>query len=465
MHLDQILTVAQMRAAEDALIAGGISVDDLMQVAGRGTAEWVWRLAAHRRVTILCGPGNNGGDGYVMAEAIRARGGDVAVVAAIEARTEAARTARSLFAGEVLGPDTDLHGDVLVDCLFGSGLTRPLADDLHALFMRFAARHRQCIAVDVPSGVHADSGVLLNPELPRFDLTIALGAWKLAHFLMPSSAMMGELKLVDIGVDAVPGAAAMLGAPDIQAPAADAHKYRRGLLAVVGGAMHGASLLACKAVQGAGAGYVKLLAQDQVLNAPFDLVADNGPLVEGLGDSRISAVLCGPGLGRDENARERLRLALDNSAAVVLDADALVLLDRSDLAARGAEVIATPHEGELAVLERTFRLDGAGTKVERAGQLAAASGMVVVAKGPDTVVASPDGRVACAPRATSWLSVAGTGDVLAGTIASRLAAGLPAFEAACEGVWLHAEAARRITAPFSATDLSCAIRDAAASRL
>jgi NAD(P)H-hydrate repair Nnr-like enzyme with NAD(P)H-hydrate dehydratase domain len=142
-----------------------------------------------------------------------------------------------------------------------------------------------------------------------------------------------------------------------------------------------------------------------------------------------------------------------------------VLLDASDLAGRTSAVIATPHEGELAQLENTFGLDGSGTKTARAVALAQASGMVVVAKGPDSLVAAPDGRIACAHRATSWLSVAGTGDVLAGTIASRLAAGVPAFEAACQGVWLHGEAARLLTPPFSASGLAKAIPAAFAACL
>ena len=440
--LDQVLTVAQMRAAEDRLIASGSSVDALMQVAGRGAADWVWRLAGRQPVTVLCGPGNNGGDGYVIAEAIRERGGNVTVIAALEPKTDAARTARKLYCGQVLGPDAQIRGEVLVDCLFGSGLTRPLAPDLHVLLQHLASRHRQCIAIDVPSGVESDSGALLNSDLPGFDLTLALGAWKFAHFLMPASAMMGALRLVDIGAGLVDGAAVAIGAPAISSPAPDAHKYRRGLLAVVGGAMPGAALLACEAAQGAGAGYVKLFVDDRALNGPIDLVIDSDPLADALTDDRNSAILCGPGLGRDDSARERLAIVLAQAAPAVLDADALVVLGPCSLADRTAPTIATPHEGELAAMERTFACGGAGTKPERAFALAKASGMVVVAKGPDTVVAAPDGRIACAPRATSWLSTAGTGDVLAGAIASRLATGEAAFDAACQGVWLHGEAAR-----------------------
>ena len=459
---DQILTAAQMRAAEEELIAAGISVDELMQTAGRGVAEWVWRIAAHRAVTVLSGPGNNGGDGYVIAEALRERGCKVVVVAATEPKTDAARKARALYRGEVLPTDHLPKGDVLVDCLFGSGLTRPLSEDHAALLNRLAASHCWRVAVDVPSGIECDSGMLLNADLPDFDLTVALGAWKFAHFLMPASAAMGALRLVEIGVEQVPGAAARLARPRLTVPSADAHKYRRGLLAVIGGAMPGAALLAALAAQGAGAGYVKLLAAADG-RVPPDLVIDSGPLAEALSDSRLNALLIGPGLGRDGQARERLADALAADIPAVLDADALVLLGSQQLAARTAPLIVTPHEGELAALERAFDLDGNGSKPQRTLALARAGRMVVVAKGSDTVIAAPDGRLTCAPRASSWLSVAGTGDVLAGAIASRLAAGADPFAAACEGVWLHGEAARLAPPAFSAAMLAATIRSAYAA--
>ncbi len=458
----QILTVAQMRAAEDALIAAGTSVDELMQTAGRGAAEWVWRIAAHRAVTVLCGPGNNGGDGYVIAEALRQRGGKVLVVAAMEPRTEAARHARALYQGEVLPPDHLPRGDILVDCLFGSGLARRLSEDHLALLTRLCTSHAQRIAVDVPSGIGCDSGVLLSTGLAAFDLTIALGAWKFAHFLMPASALMGALRLVPIGVEPLAGAAELLSRPRFSAPAADAHKYRRGLLAVIGGSMPGAALLSAEAAQGAGAGYVKLLSAVPFPGPP-DLVLDSGSLAEALSDARLNALLIGPGLGRDGQARERLAEALAANIPTVIDADALVLLGSRQLSARTAPLIATPHEGELVGLERAFDLDGSGPKPLRASDLAKASGMIIVAKGPDTVIAAPDGRIALAPRAPSWLSVAGTGDVLAGAIASRLASASEAFAAACQGVWLHGEAARLSPPAFTAGMLAAAVRSAYAA--
>jgi len=461
---DQILTVEQMRGAEAALIDSGTSVDTLMQIAGHGAADWVWRLAAHRSVTVLCGPGNNGGDGYVIAETLRERGSKVRVIAATDPATAAARNARSLYGGEVLDASADPHGEVLVDCLFGSGLTRPLLPEHAGLLARMAGHHRHAVAVDVPSGVDSDSGMVLNDGLPDYDLTVALGAWKFAHFLMPASAAMGALRFVGIGVAQNEDSARVLDRPAFLPPPTDAHKYRRGLLGVIAGAMPGAALLACDAAQGAGAGYVKLL-DGNAGNIPAHVVADGLPLAEALGDGRMAAVLCGPGLGRDATAREKLVEAIASEIPLVLDADALVLLGARHLAERDRVIIATPHDGELFALERAFGCEGSGSKVERTRSLARASGMVIVAKGPDTVIATPDGRTVCALRATSWLSTSGTGDVLAGAIASRLATGIEPFRAACEGLWLHGEAARRCFAPFHAGQLATALPAAYASAL
>ena len=460
---DFVLTAVQMRSAEQALIDAGTSVDELMQRAGRGAAEWVWRIAAGRSVTVLCGPGNNGGDGYVIAQVLRERGGAVTVVAAGEPQTNAAKNARNLFQGEVLGPAAAPHGEVLVDCLFGTGLTRRLSDEHFALLTRLAASHRQRIAVDLPSGVDSDSGALLNPDLPSYDLTIALGAWKFAHFLMPAAARMGLARLVPIGVAAQPGAAQCIAQPRIAAPAAAAHKYTRGLLGVVGGAMPGAALLAAMAAQHAGAGYVKLLGSEGA--TPPDLVRDARGLAESLADKRLSALLVGPGLGRDQAARTALGQVLAAQIAAVIDADALMLLAPQMLAGRTAPLIATPHAGELAALEQAFGLSGSGSKPERALALAQASGLIVVAKGADSLVAAPGGRLALAGRASSWLSTAGTGDVLAGTVASRLAARAEPFDAACQGLWLHSEAARLAGAAFTAGPLAQSIRIAYAACL
>jgi len=177
---DQILTVAQMRAAEQALIDAGASVESLMDLAGRGAADYVWRIAGGRSVTVLCGPGNNGGDGYVLAESLRQRGGAVSLVAPYEPATDAARAARAAYSGDVLPGSARPQGEILVDCLFGSGLSRPLTPEAFDLLTDLAATHMHRIAIDMPSGIDSDAGTPLNRGLPLFDCTLALGAWKYA---------------------------------------------------------------------------------------------------------------------------------------------------------------------------------------------------------------------------------------------------------------------------------------------
>lgn len=458
---DPVLTVAHMRAAEEALIASGETVDSLMRIAGTGAAEWIWRSAGGRPVTVLCGPGNNGGDGYVIAEALRQRGLAVTVVAPLEPKTEAARRARAAYGGSL---DDRGKGSVLVDCLFGSGLTRPLGPELVGLLGELARHHRYRVAVDLPSGIDSDSGALLDEGLPSFDLTLALGAWKFAHALMPAMAQMGERRLVRIGIAPVESATHLLARPRFAVPAPDAHKYTRGLVLVVGGAMAGASMLACEGALRAGAGAVRLTAGHPHPSVSPDVILKEGPLAELLGDERTDAVLIGPGLGRDRAAKDRLAEVLAADRPTVADADALNLLKPGLLAGRSAPLILTPHGGELARLLEAFSVRAEG-KVAQARAVAEAARAVVVAKGPDTVIAAPDGRTAMAPSPTSWLAVAGTGDVLAGASASRMAVGHDPFTAACEAVWLHGEAARQAGAAFLASELAKAISGAYAAAL
>ncbi len=444
----QILTVAQMRAAEEALIDAGTSVDALMQIAGHGAAQWVYRLTWPYPVTVLCGPGNNGGDGYVIAESLRRWHLPVCVVAPIDPATDAAKNARAAYHGDICSPDEIPHASVLVDCLFGSGLTRPLSEDLLQLLTDMAAAHSRRVAVDLPSGIESDSGHPLNDGLPSYDCTVSLGAWKYAHWSMPAAAHLGQRFLVPIGVEPVEGAAQLLQRPELSAPSPNAHKYTRGLAAVVAGAMPGAALLACRAAMHGGAGYVKLAAESAPAAAPAELVVEG----QALADPRLSALLIGPGLGRSEAAEAKLAAALSRDVPAVLDADAVMLLGRHMLAGRTAPIIATPHEGELAGLAHAFHV-GDTSKLGVARQLAEATGMIIVAKGPDTMIAAPDGRVTLAGPAPSWLSVAGTGDVLAGLAVSRLATGAEPFDAACEAVWLHGEAARQSGAAFTPAEL------------
>lgn len=461
---DHVLTVAQMQAAEQALFDAGTPVDTLMERAGRGAAEYVWRVAAGRPVTVLCGPGNNGGDGYVIAETLRERGLAVRAVAPMEPKTDAARNARDRYRGEISATGAGAKGAVLVDCLFGSGLARGLSDEFVTLLHGLASRHHHCIAIDLPSGVQSDSGAVLS-ALPRYDLTLALGAWKWAHYLMPAAQHMGALRLVDIGVDA--GAQRdfttprVLSKPHLAAPGRSAHKYTRGLVAVVAGAMPGAALLAARAAQHGGAGYVKLLTDGAEVAVPADLVVDSRPLAEALADSRIASILIGPGLGRDALAVRRLQqvLCLEREVPTVFDADALMLVGPGRWPAPGDRpIILTPHAGELATLAKAFgtppNTGPFADKVHHAIELDWLTDATIVAKGSDTVVFHRDGGMVVAPPVACWLSTAGTGDVLAGLIGSRLATGAVPVSAVAEALWLHGEAARLAGPVFSASGLA-----------
>ena len=431
-----ILTATQLRAAEAAAIAAGTPARILMERAGEAAAEAILRFAGPLPALILCGPGNNGGDGYVVARRLRERGAEVRVAALAAPGTPDAAEARARWTGNVESLAEARSAPLLVDALFGTGLVRPLAREAAERFGALAAAARVVAALDLPSGAASDDGALLSP-VPRCDLTIAFAALKPSHLLQPAAARMGRTVVADIGI-AVSGDIESIGRPRLRAPRPEDHKFSRGFVALLGGAMPGAAALGAAAALRSGAGYVRLLAPETVLGAPGALV--QGPAEPGdvLADPRLSAVVVGPGLGRDANARSLFALALAADAPLVVDGDALSLA-----AEEGASLfrrtrrsaVLTPHEGEFA------RLFGAlsGSKIDRARAAAREAGAVVVFKGADTVVAAPDGRVAVAAP-THWLATAGTGDVLAGTIGAMRAGGLEGFEAACAGVWLHARA-------------------------
>ncbi len=447
-----ILTAAAMRAAEDRAIAAGSSVAALMERAGTGVAEWVHRLAAGGEVLILCGPGNNGGDGYVAARVLASRGVPVRVAALGEPKSEAAVAARAAWGGpvEALTPATEAT-PALVDALFGTGLTRALDPALAEIVAALATETRLSIAVELPSGAETDGGGDFGVEIPTFDVTLALGALKPAHVLQPVSQHCGAVRLVEIGLGEINAPVRTLTRPRIASPGTDAHKYSRGMVAVVSGPMHGASELAARAAFRAGAGYVLLLTGG--LPSPPHAIVRQRWSAEALDDQRIGAVVIGPGLGRDDRAREKLDAALASERPLVIDGDALHLLDLSALKDRAAPVVLTPHAGEFDALFGA----GSGSKIDRAQDAARRSNAVVVYKGADTVIAAPDGRANIAAMGNPWLSVAGTGDVLAGAIAAILAQGRNPLDAASAGVWLHGRAAQMLDRCFLADELADAL--------
>lgn len=456
-----ILTAAQMRAAEDRAIADGSSVTELMERAGTGVAEWVHRLAAGSPVLILCGPGNNGGDGYVAARVLASRGMDVRVAALGDPRTEAATAARRSWTGPVEPisgelPEDRPYAPVVVDAVFGTGLTRPLDASLAGVVKAVAGHARLSIAVDLPSGVETDTGGDFGQELLAFDVTLALGALKPAHLLQPAAALCGAVRTVDIGLalDESPSQPPVrtLAVPRVVRPQPFSHKYSRGMVALVSGPMHGASELAALAAYRAGAGYVLLLTGG-LPHSPHAIVRQRWS-EDALDDERIGAVVIGPGLGRSDRAREKLEVALASPHPLVIDGDALNLLDLDRLRMRESVTVLTPHAGEFAALfgERE------GSKIARTQDAARRSNAVVVFKGADTVIAAADGSTNVGFPASVWLSVAGTGDVLAGAIATMIAQNpTTPLQAASAGVWLHAEAARLLDRCFLADELADAL--------
>ncbi|WP_340315399.1 NAD(P)H-hydrate dehydratase [Rhizorhabdus argentea] len=438
-----ILTAAETRAAEAAVFAQGVTVEQAMERAGSAVADVAWRYAGRAPTLILCGPGNNGGDGYVIARLLKARGVSVRVAASSEPRSDAARAMRSRWDG-VVEPLADAQpAPVIIDALFGTGLARPLDAAVAEPLARLAKAATRRIAVDLPSGVGTDDGALLGPAI-RYDVTVALAVLKPAHRLQPAAALMGRLVVADIGI---PGKSLLveIARPHLPAPGPADHKYSRGHVVVAEGAMPGAALLAAMAAQRGGAGYVTLAGRGS--GGPAAIVRRDVDLGELLADRRVGAVLAGPGLGRDTAGRALLETALASGKSLVLDADALMLLSGTGPLA-GLPVL-TPHEGEFTALFG----DLPGSRIERARAAAARARAVVVLKGADTVVASPDGAAAIAAPAPGWLASAGTGDVLAGLIAANCARGLPPFEAACGGIWLHGRAAELAGPGLIADDL------------
>ncbi len=443
-----ILTAEAMRAAEQRAIDAGTSVETLMERAGSALAEAAYRHAGKLPTLILCGPGNNGGDGYVAARHLAERGVDVRVAALAEPKSEAAKWARGQWSGEVapLNASTD-SAPMLIDALFGTGLKKAIELTVHEQLSRLSSAARVSVACDVPSGLDSDGGFELN-SVPSFDLTVTFGALKPTHRLSPAMHKCGRIVLADIGIEAS-GDWFEIGPPVRPALDPAGHKYSRGLVHALAGKMPGAIALAATAAARAGAGYIRVSTARPIEDLPSAVVQVDTAEVN---DKRIGCLLVGPGMG---DIPQVLTLALTSRAPKVVDADGITQLgDPARL--QGQDAIITPHSGEF---ERLFgKLPG--SKADRTLEAARRSGAVVVFKGPDTLVASPEGRLGFAPPAPAWLASAGTGDVLAGMIAAMRVRGLEAFGAACAAVWLHGRAAEIAGPGMIADDLAAAIPEA-----
>ncbi len=439
-----LLTPEQMGRADREAADHGALGPALMAAAGRAVAHAIRRQCGRCRVLVLAGPGNNGGDGYIAARLLHQDGWPVrlAALAPPRAGSDAAGAARQ-WSGPLVpfAPAEARRADLVVDAVFGAGLTRPVggivAETLQAA--------KRVVAVDVPSGVDGATG-LVGGYAPTAALTVTFFRLKPGHLLLPGRDLCGRIELADIGLpprvlDAIrPDIFANLPALwRLPAMVSEANKYTRGHVTVVGGAsMTGAARLAAEAARRAGAGMVTIAARGSAAvyrTAEPGLIVSEAELSTLLADSRRKVWICGPGLGV-EDARAVFPALIAAGRTVVADADVFSAFAADPDGLRGAAVL-TPHAGEFARVFGTPVPD----RLSAARQAASRTGSVVLLKGSDTIIAAPDGQAAVNLSAPPWLATAGAGDVLAGAIGGLLAQGMPAWDAAAAGAYLHGRAA------------------------
>ena len=471
----RLLTVAAMRRVDAAAIDGGVPGLRLMEAAGAAVAARARaRLPAGGKTVVLCGPGNNGGDGFVAARLLAEAGYGVDLV--LLGERAALKGDAALAAQPWTGPVRQADGsplpscDLVIDALFGAGLSRDLDGAARALVEAVNAAGVPVLAVDVPSGIDGDTGAVRGVAIRAVE-TVTFVAFKPGHLLQPGRSLCGQLSLADIGtgpealaVGLAVGPPLHRNGPDLGAGAFPrlsglSHKYTRGHALVLSGpaTKTGAARLAARGALRIGAGLVTVASPPAALaeNAahltaimlrPCESADDLDDL---LTDERLNVVLAGPGLGTGEPTRERVAVAAAAGRGLVLDADALTSfagqarLLAAHLADGDARAVLTPHAGEFARLFDGTAAAGAADKVARTRAAAELTGAVVVLKGADTVVAAPDGRAAINDHGSPYLGTAGSGDVLGGLIAGLMAQGMDPFEAAATGVWLHGDAGLR----------------------
>jgi hydroxyethylthiazole kinase-like uncharacterized protein yjeF len=479
----EILTTAEMERADRLTIAAGTPGFALMMSAGQAVAQAAMDLAEEGPILVVAGRGNNGGDGFVAAAELAARGREVSVILLCERDSllgDAASAARG-WKHPVLpfNPQAIGRPALIIDALFGAGLNRPVKDEPHEMIEAINANGAPVLSIDLPSGINGTTAAVMGVAV-RATETITFFRRKPAHLLLPGRLHCGRVRVADIGIDAqVLDEIAPLTLENtpqawrraFPAPQVDGHKYARGHAIVVSGDVTatGAARMSARGALRAGAGLVTLA-------SPRDALAVNAAALtavmlravdtaiefaEMLTDKRLNACVIGPGAGVSDRTRDLVLTALSASRELVLDADALTSFagapDRLFEAIKtlsDPHVVLTPHEGEFPRLFSDIsNKHPHRSKLERVRAAAERSGAVVLLKGPDTVVASPDGRATIAANAPPWLATAGAGDVLAGMIGGFLAQGVPAFEAACIGVWMHGEAAQEAGPGLIAEDL------------
>ncbi|MBR0798265.1 NAD(P)H-hydrate dehydratase [Bradyrhizobium jicamae] len=479
-----VLTTSEMERADRLTIAAGTPGFALMMSAGQAVAEAAMDLVEEGPIVVVAGRGNNGGDGFVAAAELAARGREVSVILLCERDSlqgDAALAAKGWkFPVLPFNPQALGKPALIIDALLGAGLNRAVKGDPLEMIAAMNANGAPVLAVDLPSGVNGTTGAVMGAAV-RATETVTFFRKKPAHLLLPGRMHCGRVRVADIGIDPqVLDEIKPLTAENVPhawrwsfpVPRIDGHKYARGHAVVVSGdiASTGAARLAARGALRAGAGLVTLASPRDALavNAAALTAVMVRPIdnpiqfAELLDDKRLNACVIGPGAGVSARTRDIVHTALDARRHLVLDADALTsfagMQDRlfdATRAADGLGVVLTPHEGEFPRLFSDISNKHPGrSKLERVRAAAERSGAVVLLKGADTVVASPDGRAMIAANAPPWLATAGAGDVLSGIIAGMLAQGVPAFEAAGIGVWMHGEAASEAGPGLIAEDLT-----------
>jgi len=452
----EILTVAEITAADRAAIDAGASGPELMERAGGKVTDAIVARFAARPTVVLAGPGNNGGDGYVIARRLRDLGWPVRVEALGPPKTADAIWAKDLWGGETRPISQRFEPtDLIVDALFGAGLDRPLGTEIARLARSLRRSSERVVAVDIPSGLSGDTARPVGDECFAAALTVTFHRRKPAHALQPGRSLCGEVVVADIGLGPTPARlyenGPELWLPRFPWPGVSAYKHTRGRLIVVSGEAWstGAARLAARGGLRVGAGLVSLYSPPEALmvNASHLEAVMLQPFETDLeleaAASKVEAVVIGPAAGVTEATLSNVLAVARTGAALVLDADALSVfrddplelfsvLDRDD--------VLTPHPGEF---ERVFPgiLASEAERISAVRAAAARAQAVVLLKGPDTVIAAPDGRAAVNLNGSPWLATAGSGDVLAGFIGGLIAQGMESFEAACAGVWIHAACA------------------------
>jgi ADP-dependent NAD(P)H-hydrate dehydratase / NAD(P)H-hydrate epimerase len=460
-----------MAEADRLTMAAGTAGIVLMQNAGEAVAREIERRFTPRAVSVLCGPGNNGGDGFVAAAALAQLGWPVrlALLGDVESLRGDALLAARHWRGAVepLGPAVIENAELVIDALFGSGLNRRLDHKVREVLEYATRRALPVIAVDIPSGILGDSGE--NIGAARAVCTVTFMRKKPGHLLLPGREACGDVVVADIGIP--PGVLNSLAVDTWEnTPAlwrtklpqwhANINKYGRGHALLYGGyPMTGASRMAARAAARSGAGLTTIAVPEHAFaiyaaaltSIMAQPLAQNEDFARLLADLRYTAFSIGPGAGVSDATRLRALQMLKTGKPVVIDADAIsVFASRPEelFQAIGGACVITPHEGEF---KRIFAVSG--DKLARARQAARRSGAVVVLKGADTVIAAPDGRAIINSNAPSALATAGSGDVLGGIILGLLAQNVDAFPAAAAAVWLHGAAASSFGAGLIAEDL------------